>query len=205
MRSLRRPLLCCALIAGATVLTPHTGQAAVKWNVTDKSVHTTRPTKLDVVGTIDFFGVFHTGIGAWYSVPVVPDGFIPGLNDSFVVEVGGLLEYWRYSSGFTSGLGGSIDCSQTWYRLSPMGGVRWDFFLTDDWTVFGKGKAGWSIGFADSGLECSGVGVTTNSKDIHTLAVDLGVGAYWHFAENMALRLETGVNSIIAVGISMEM
>lgn len=182
-------------------LIPSTDATAADLTLMDRSIHESRDSRLDaMVSTNVFIGIFRAGVGAWYSIPVVPDGFIKPWNDGFFVEFGGMLDYWRDSTDFVAG-----NCTQSWWRATPMGGVRWDFYLTDEWTVFGKGKAGYSIGFNDS-YDCNGFeGSNSDRIDSSAVAFDFGGGAYWHFDEGMSLRMESGVHSLFAIGLSIEM
>jgi hypothetical protein len=179
------------LILAVSAVPLRESQAAPAWTITDKTPHTQRPTKLDFVGLLGFYGDVRFGVGGWYSIPLVPNGFIPALNESFHLEAGAVFEY-SYGSYF----GG---CDYTYAAIIPMGGVRWDFYIVKEWTVFAKAKAGVSFEFADN--ECSGF---KNKHGGAFFQTDLGAGAYWNFAKDMALRLEWGY-PWVNVGISMNL
>jgi hypothetical protein len=163
----------------------------------DRSSHARR-SRIDVTGNISPFGVFNAGIGTWVYLPIVPDGFIPSLNDTFGLEFGA---YGQYFSDDLSWIG--VDYEESWWAFTPLGGVRWDFHLTPGISVFAKGKLGYQIGF--------GRKVTVNGEEesyegtldgISHFAVDAGVGAYFHFGQRVALRLEAGNYTIVSVGVS---
>ena len=194
---LRRMLVAGLIASSCLFVAPQTAEAKPDWIIKDTSIHESRDNKLDIVGHAWFFGATTIGAGVWYSIPVVPDGFLPMLNDSFAVEFGGFLTYWHDS--ITYGFG---DCSYTYYRISPLAGVRWDFMLTPEWTVFGLAKMGFNYGFG-SNFDC-GAGNTAARPDISGITADGGVGAYWNFSQDMALRLEGGPFGL-NVGISINM
>lgn len=133
--------------------------------------------------------VTHVGVAGWYGYPIVPDGFIPKINDAFFIEAGAAVERFGYS--FAA-------CDENWWRISPMGGVRYQIYLTDDWTAFVTSKAGWGAGFSHS----SNCGLTEGS--VSQFAWDSSIGAYWNFSSNWHLRLEFGYFGINP-GIGMQL
>ena len=124
-----------------------------------------RPMQLDVV--IGTYWRTYGGIlpGVFFAYPIVPTGFISALNDSFYLE-GGIL------------LGAFFNPTFFWF--APQIGVRWNFYLTQEWAVFAALRLGWGFEFDDR-------------IDNYTWPyASLTVGAHWHFSEVVALRLETG-------------
>jgi hypothetical protein len=121
--------------------------------------HYTRPMNLDAVG---FVAPWSVGMGAHFAFSVVPEGFIRDLNDSFDIELSALVYYWywRYYE---------------YYALVPLGGVRWKFHLTPEWTVFGLAKIGFGPGLNENHI---------------LVGHEIGAGAYWHFSKDLAVRME---------------
>jgi len=101
--------------------------------------------------------------------PIMPQGFLPMLNDSFYLEGELALQYHWYSVGFASASFGNIQ---------PLVGGRWNFYLTPDWTVFSAMKIGFNVGLANN------VGAS--------FAWEWTAGAFWNFSKSMALRMEFG-------------
>jgi hypothetical protein len=164
------------------------------------TAHHARPPRLDFTGQIDPFGVFQAGFAGWGYIPIVPDGFIPSLNDTFALEFGALLIYNSDEIGVLF-----VDYDHTWWNAIPMGGVRWDFHLTPLISAFAKAKAGWGIGFGES-LTVDGEEVDLDETDvdpISSFAWDFGVGCYFHLSDSFAIRVETGVFSLLAAGVSI--
>jgi hypothetical protein len=189
------PTLVAAFVAATAFATPG-AVFAEEGIIKDASVHDSRPTKLDITGSLGFFGDTEIGLAGWYSFPIVKDGFIPALNDSFNVELGAAVDYaW---SNYDYGL--SAHCDYNYTGFTPMGGVRWDFYLTPSWTVFGKAKAG--IGYRVAKADCDGF--TASDHGGTHLVVDPGAGAYWNFASDMAMRFEVGYRGG-SVGLSINM
>ena len=77
-------------------------------------------------------GWYLTGFGGEFrfAFPIAPDGAIDYLNESFAMEVGVGYQYF-------------LDSARDFGRLTFPLTVRWDFHLTDLWTVYGAlGAAG---------------------------------------------------------------
>ncbi len=171
------------------------------WIIKDSSSHA-RHSRLDFTGQIHPGAIFVLGLGGQVYLPIVPDGFIGSLNDTFGLEFGALWEYFSDSDTF-----GNNEWEQTWMGITPLGGVRWDFHLTRLVTVFSMVKLGYQIGFNKKFL-VNGDEVESNTtlstlSAISSFAINAGVGAYFHFSPNFALRVETGYRSLLAVGVSI--
>jgi hypothetical protein len=171
----------------------------------DRSHHA-RHSRIDPTTYIHpLHGRLNVGFGAWVYLPIVPDGFIPSLNDTFAIEVGGLADYHA-----TSRLNVALDSEyvSTWWSFSPLGGVRWDFHLTDSFTVFGTVKGGFRIELPHHVRDRNGNMVVEdnvtyrNQTYIPHFDGDFGVGAYFHLGRSFALRLDLGYRNLIAVGVS---
>jgi hypothetical protein len=188
-------LLLVVLSVTAVVATGDSARAE-EGIIKDASVHDTRPTKLDVTGSLGFLGDFGIGVAGWYSFPIVKDGFIKPINDSFNLEFGAALDYAWSDYGY--GLG--YRCDYNYYGITPMGGVRWDFYLTKSWTVFGKAKAG--IGYRVASADCAGFS-SSEYGGTHFVP-DGGAGAYWNFSEGMGMRFEVGYRGG-SVGLSIDL
>jgi hypothetical protein len=189
-------LLAAAISATTAFATPDVARAE-EGIIKDASVHASRPTKLDVTGSLGFLGDTDVGLAGWYSFPIVKDGFIPPINDSFNLEFGLAMDY-AWSNYYVSSR-----CDYNYYDVTPMGGVRWDFYLTKSWTVFAKAKAG--IGYRVSrDTDCFGTRVSTSEYGGVQVIPDGGAGAYWNFSEGMGMRFEIGYRGG-SVGLSFNL
>ena len=99
-------------------------------------------------------------VGAKISIELVPNGFIRALNDSVSAEAGGF--FGRY-------LGDPV--------LYLIGGMRWDFHLHPEWTVFGA-----------PGLAIRRI--ADDDDDEALPLVSMAVGGFYNFQDNLALRAE---------------
>lgn len=189
------------MVAVSTLAAPSTASAAADMIIKQADqVHAEQT--VDVVGLLDFIGTMRLGVGGWYGIPIMPQGFIQPINDAFFIEFGAYLEHDRYSWGAFG-----YDCTVSWNRLSPLGGVRWNFYLTPDWTVFATTKMGYGIGFGDS-VSCDGTyGSYSNvdsGVDYSEFIVDGSAGAYWNFSEAWSMRLELSyIGPVVGAGFKL--
>lgn len=168
MRSSIHPAL--ARAAGVAVvlsaigwIAPDAARAETEWVIKKPESHPAH--HLDVLVSTTGGSVFGVAPGVLYGIPIVPDGFISALNDSFEIEFGAFMFIWFGSS-------------QTYLWVTPQGGVRWNFWLTKAFSVYGTAKIGAAIALT-SGF----------SHGIYGFG---GVGLDWEFTEGMSLRAETG-------------
>jgi len=153
---------------------------AAELTLRDPSTHT-RPQTLDAVAVLGFFvGYSHFGVGGWYGFPVLPDGFIPEVNDALYIEAGAVVE--RYGTTFV--------CDFSWNRVSPLAGARWNVYLTDEWTIFAAAKLGFGFRFGQS-YSC-GVYPYAGAVSYSSPVGDVAVGAYWAFSKDWSARFELG-------------
>ncbi len=177
MRSLRIPALLLALTFTAAPA------LAEDWSVLkDTSVHSSRPQTLDVNLILDpgIVGYFGFGVAGWYGYPVMPDGFVPAINDALYIEAGAALKRESWSA---------LGCDAHQWSLTPMGGVRWEAYLTKEWTAFALAKLGYGMGFG-AGASCGGVSWTGSSSS--EFKWDFGVGAFYKMSDTWTFRMEIG-------------
>jgi hypothetical protein len=190
----KQKLLVLAVVLPATLVFVGGDSArAQEGIIKDASVHTDRPTKLDFTGSLGFLGDLDLGLAGWYSLPLVKDGFIPPINDSFNLELGATVDY-QFFNGYGT-------CDFKSYGFAPVGGVRWDFYLTKAWTVFAKAKVG--IGYRSFSDSC-GFNYDYYGYNHTYFVPDTGVGAYWNFSPGMGMRFDLGYRGA-AVGISINL
>ena len=127
------------------------------------------------------------GIGAAlrYTLPIVPNGFISKLNDSFALEMGGDFYYgWHgyygYSYGYLS-------------VVVPAVEARWSFHFTKRWEAYGKAGVGFQLRhFTDAG--------GPPLRAIDWVYINVAVGGLMHINDVLALRAEVGYGGL-RVGI----
>lgn len=187
MMKFRSLALAFVLAQGLVVVAPaHASQSIIRENATHDRQ------QWNVFAVAGFWGVYtHFGVGAWYAYPIVPEGFLPKVNDAFFIEAGGAVERFNY---------GATGCNDSWFRVTPLGGVRWSFYFTDEWSAFGTAKLGYGLGFGDSS-DCDVLGTNAVNVSYSQFAIDGAVGAQWQFSDAWAMRFELGyLGATVGVG-----
>jgi len=133
----------------------------------------------------DDFGL--SAVGGWYltgfgaearvTFPIVPDGAIDYLNESFALELGAGYQFY-------------LDDAGNFHRVAFPALVRWDFHLTTLWTVYGAlGAAG--------GLPLGRDHPTVFGYHGYVWIV-AAVGAFLHLGDTFSLRFEAGSLGVLA-------
>jgi len=166
-----------AAVATAIVLSASTASAA-DWIVVDDAEKDDRPMRLSALFTLDA-GVRGLGFGLggsiWFTAPIVHNGFIPALNDSFAID-GGM--------SFTKALNNSG------YAVTPMAGVRWTFYLLEEFSAYVSIKGGLSFRVNSAGhLDFIPAG-------------DGAVGVNYKIADSFYLNGEVGAHNFFRAGLS---
>lgn len=142
---------------------PAVASADVKPIIQDK-MSVERSLRIDILGSV---GNHIVGGSGWFVMPVLHDGFIPGLNDSFDLELGGYVA-WYFK-----------DVSYVF--LEPAVGVKWNFHILDELTVYIGARTGLVLGLGADIFEPDGGGI---------------IGLYWHLGEGVDLRFEAGYGHV---------
>ncbi len=132
-----------------------------------------------------YFGYgFPFSVGGRYYIPIVHDGFIPALNDSFGIEFG--ADFFG-TVGPYYGFGGFISLPVE---------AMWQFHLTRDFSAYGK------LGFA---LQVHfGQNYFGNNAAYLTGDLIADVGIIYKVSDVMSLRAELGYNGAkIGLGFSL--
>lgn len=134
-----------------------------------------RGLQISVVGTLGGYGEFTAGFGVGGAYPVLPQGFVPNLNDAFYVDVMLATEFVFYRLGPTGSL------------FRPVGGVRWEVAFTPELSAYVGGRIGPVI-----------------SVDRYPSGFYGGpmVGGHWRFSDLMGLRAEFSGGSSAGAAVS---
>jgi hypothetical protein len=130
---------------------------------------------------LSFFGIlpwwygFGGGVGARYTLPIVPNGFITEVNDSVELEFGGDIWFASY------GVLGS-DFGYTGLAIPAEG--RWTFHITPKFSAYAKVGLGLVVRFwnDDVGDDFDGAG----------LYFDSAAGVLYKLNDSLSLRAEAG-------------
>lgn len=149
-----------------------------------------------LLGVIDPPGAASgSGFGAGFrgTVVIVPNGFVPTINNS--VGIGFGLDLVHYSHGrphcvrdpLTSGVCNPDDSESVnsfWFPVV----MQWNFFLSREWSVFGE--PGLALRYA-------------SLPGTHEANLDpqFYLGGRWHFADQMTLTMRLGYPTF-SVGVS---
>jgi hypothetical protein len=128
-----------------------------------------------------------SAVGGWYltgfgaegrlTFPIVPDGAIEYLNESFALELGAGYQFY-------------LDDSGNFHRVNFPLLVRWDFHLTSLWTVYGAlGAAG--------GLPLGRDNPSVFGYHGYVWII-AAVGAFLHLGDVFSLRFEAGSLGVLA-------
>lgn len=134
-----------------------------------------------------YWSAFGVGAGARFAIPIVKNGFLPMLNDSFWIEFGADFRFhfpWWYS-GVAFGLTIPIE-------------VMWMFHILPNLAAYYKLSLGLSLFFGNVYWAGGGVGFAAGFH--HQFAM---VGVLYHLSDTIALRAEVGYSDFKA-GISIK-
>jgi hypothetical protein len=121
-----------------------------------------------------YYGGFPFGLGARYYIPLLHNGFIPPVNDSFGLEFGA-----DFAAVFGNYFAPLVDI--------PVEAV-WNFHLSSKFTAYAK--AGLALEFAGFTSGCNSYGVCYSSG-LRLVPVPIGgVGILFKVSNSMVLRAE---------------
>ena len=141
----------------------------------DSSEHA-RPMTASGLLYVPWFRGIGIGLKLGFEIPIVPQGFIPKLNDSISLEPAFSIAYTNYYA--------YSDVHTTNY-VAALGGL-WSFWLKQNLRVYGAVNVGANIySYHWKGQALHG----DNNVDPY---VELAGGVFWQFAERVALRGELG-------------
>jgi hypothetical protein len=162
-------------------------EARAQSTIRDRSHHA-RPLDLSVLAGVPYPIGF--GAGLRVGIPVAPNGFIGSINDAVFFEPGVQFIYWTDGHDDRAG------------ALIPLL-LRWDFFVSRAWTIFGS--AGVAFGFFTDDEERFRV---RNARHVFLpgtrpgfFQVALGGGALVNFSPSTSLRLDASTH-MLAVGVT---
>ncbi len=86
-------------------------------------------------GVFDFHRGTGFGAGIRFGIPIVPQGFLSQVNDSFALSVGADFVYWAYGYGYCSG---GFCSNGSWMSILGHIDAQWNFYITDKFSVFAE-------------------------------------------------------------------
>jgi len=147
----------------------------------DRSVHDSRPMSASILGYLPWwYGIGVGAIGA-FEIPIVPDGFIPALNDHISIEPAFMIARVSYFSS----LAGVDSDTAILYRPSIAG--MWSFHISSKLRVFGAFSLG--LTHVSRKYEISG---TKYDPSYNYFYGELSGGVFFKLTDKLALRGEAG-------------
>ena len=137
-------------------------------------------------GFVPWYYGIGIGAGARFAYPIVPDGFIPQVNDSFELEGGADIWYGTYFVYGASYVG----------LAAPIVEARWTFHITEKFSAYGKVGLGWSFAFGSTyyGAGAWGGGFYWSA----------GPGILYKLGDTMYLRAEIASQGL-RVGLGLDL
>lgn len=144
--------------------------------------------RIDIHGSLDPYSV--VGVGGRVEFAIVPNGFIRGhVKDELALSFGAELFFAPTEFGWNYYTGGV-------YTI-PIGAVQWNFYLGDHWSVFPELGVAVRVDFGQDGwTDRHGHGYSWLYPQ-----VDAGIGARYHFNDNVALLLRASTPGGLQVGV----
>ena len=126
-----------------------------------------------------------TGIGLGFrgAVEIVDNGFVPSINNT--VGIGFGLDWVSYAEGRCPA-DPTEPCEEGHANLWIPLVLQWNFWLSEDWSVFGE----------------PGLALRLDDSHVTVEPLEFWAGGRWHFAEYAALTMRVGYPTF-TVGVSL--
>ena len=108
-------------------------------------------------------------VGFRVDIPIVPDGFIDGVNDEFALSPGAELYFWSFDD--------HNHPDDSGFGFAPLIAPQWNFYVSDEWSLFPE--LGLALLFGDRHHHH---GRDYRSDGGFDLDFFLGLGARYHFS-----------------------
>jgi hypothetical protein len=123
--------------------------------------------RFDVHADIGWWWAF--GVGFRAELPIVPDGFIERVDDELAISFGGDVAFVAWNDNRCNRYG----CWGDW-SVWPMVAAQWNFYLTEEWSVFPE--LGGTVVIYDCDNDMGNATACVSGSPL------IGFGARWHFA-----------------------
>lgn len=146
--------------------------------------------RLDIHANVDAYSMF--GSGARLEFGLVPNGFIGGhVRDELALSFGADVFFAPINSGWGYYDGGAY--------VTPIAAAQWNFYLGPRWSVFPEVGVAVHVGFeADGWYDRHG-----RSYGWVYASPNVGVGARYHFSDQVALLMRVSTPGGFQVGLAL--
>ncbi|MBX2800193.1 MAG: hypothetical protein KTR31_21115 [Myxococcales bacterium] len=138
-----------------------------------------RPHTLDLHAGVSVYSV-GGAVGARYGIPIVPNGFVPPINNSVYINFGADL----YFVGDVFGVGGGN-------AIGIPVALQWNFYFSDQWSAYAEAGFNAFLWLGDGDF------FRVGSQNLVT-----AVGGRYHFSDSMALIGRVG-SPYAAIGLEL--
>lgn len=167
-----------AVLAVLAVTVSAVAQASGEPNsITDNSPKT-RADNLSVMAFLPYYYGLGIGVNVRYEIPIVQNGFVPTINNSFSIEPSIGLDYRSW---------GVLGSSYGVFDVTPAVYGIWNFYFNDKFSAYGGLGLGFDIGIYTG---------THYSDAASFFYWDPVVGLHYKFSPNMAFRAEAGAQAL---------
>jgi hypothetical protein len=138
------------------------------------------------LGFIDPPGPAHgTGVGLGFrgAIEIVDNGFVPTINNTVAIGFG--IDWLRYGGGRCPA-DPTEPCEEGHTNLWIPLVLQWNFWLSEDWSVFGE----------------PGPALRLDDSNVSVEPLGFWAGGRWHFAQYAALTMRVGYPTF-TVGVSL--
>lgn len=152
--------------------------------IRDTSQHQ-RPMDLSLMAYVPWWWGVGIGVNARFEIPVVPDGFIPSINDQFSIEPSLSFGYRRPYGTFI------YDNEPHYVDIAPAVYATWSFHITPKFRPYAAIGLGYNIGIWTNKPDDL-PGYSWRSVDKNYFYFDTAVGLFYNFNKSVAFRGELG-------------
>lgn len=146
-----------------------------------------RPQELSVMMYVPWWYGIGVGVQARYEIPIVPNGFIPAINDQFSLEPALSLSWQRDYDVYCRGVGNVNICGDNHgsrVGITPAVYGMWSFHISPKFRPYVALGVGVTIGVETGDTDWNG--------RLHNFFFDSAVGMFYRFAAPVAFRGELG-------------
>lgn len=145
-----------------------------------------RPQDLSVMLFVPWWYGVGVGVMGRYEIPIVPDGFIPAINDQFSLEPAFGIDYRRQWDSYYVDRRGDVLRARREHgnrlALTPALYAMWSFHITPKFRPYASIGLGATIALTDDAWAGSP----------HDFFFDTAVGMFFRFSQAAAFRAELG-------------
>lgn len=152
--------------------------------ITDPGLHARSP-DLSLMAYLPWVDGVGFGLDLRFEIPVLPDGFIPNVNDEFAIEPALKLAYRSYGYGYNYPFGNGD--SVHFFDVVPAVYGIWSFWFSPKFRAYGGLGLGYDVAIASG---------TYGGPNAGRFYWDPVVGLFYSFARNVAVRGEAGAQGL---------